>query len=165
MQATSALAALCPVSCSAIHLVGCQLTQVGQKKLSSRGSDWGRACVRLSISACKIILQGYLWLTCPMVAKRVYFWFGRRPLNCLLIMQRKCYSRLVNFFWHLIQRKISGYDQLKITQPELRFCFDLPLIICLPLKMNSLVFRVWLQNDGTDTMNETWTTHCIDSTK
>ena len=99
MQSVSALVALCPLSCSSIHLAGSLLTQTGPKKLPSRLSDWGKVCVWLPVSACEIILQGCVYLICPTVAKRVYFWFGRRPLNCQLIMQRKCYSQLVNFFW------------------------------------------------------------------
>lgn len=83
------------------------------QKNPSKLSDWGRVCVRLSVSACKIILQGYLWLIWPMVAKRVYFWFGRRPLNCQL-MQRKCYRQLVNFFWPWFQHR--GKYMVMISQ-------------------------------------------------
>lgn len=84
------------------------LTQKGQKK-TPRLPVWGKVCVWLSGFACKIMLQGCLWLTCPMVAKRVYFWFGRRPLNCQLIMQRK-YSQLVNFLWPWFQHRGKHLD-------------------------------------------------------
>lgn len=63
--------------------------------------------------ASKIILQGCLWLIFPMAAKRVYFWFGRSPLN-QLIMQRKCYSQLVNFLQPSFQCR--GTYQCLISQ-------------------------------------------------
>lgn len=164
MQATSALVAFGPLLCSTIHLAGCPLSgQIWAGKNSQ--ADWGRVCAWLFISACEIILQGCLWIICPMVAKKVYFWFGRSPMNCQLIMQRKCYSQLVNFLQPSFQHRGTYLCLIsqKITHPELRFCFDLPLIIHFPRKRNLLAFRVWLQSKETDTMNGRWTTHCIDS--
>lgn len=50
------------------------------------------------------------------------------------------------------QKKTSGSNQPKLTQPGFRFCFDLPLIIHSPGKMSSLVLRVCQQNNKTDTV-------------
>lgn len=41
-----------------------------------------------------------------------------------------------------MQGNISVFDQPKITHPELRFCFDLALIMHFPGKRNLLAFRV-----------------------
>lgn len=163
MQATSALLAFGPLVCSTIHLAGCLLSgRIGVRKNSQADCQTEVRSVYDSVFSPVRLFCKDVWLICPMVARRVYFWFGRSPLNCQLIMQRKCYRQLFNFFQPLFQHR--GTYLCLISQKLHTLNSDSALIFlwsytsqekgtCLHLTFWLQNKKVWLQNKKADTMN------------